>query len=163
MEDDIVDVNIKLSNYDDLVNKFNEEELNNELGDYIYEKIIISKINKDKFFRINIETEFEIDKKEKMIDMIRSYYGNKVKEELIFLKHSYIKDLILCIAGILLLVFAYYIETFTQFVLPEIFVILGWLGIGEMGYGVLFADGKSRLKIRLLKKLTRCKIIINGE
>lgn len=161
MEDDKVDINVKLSNYEVLVNNFNEEELNEELGDYIYKKALLSKIVKNKFFRINIKSEFKIDQKEQIIDMIRSYFGNKVKEEIIFLKHSYMKNLILFIVGIVLLVLAYYIETFTDFLLPEIFVILGWLGIWEMAYGFLFSNSKSRLKIRLLKKLTKCKISIN--
>lgn len=158
-----MDINIKLNNYEDLVNKFNEEELNEELGDYLYKRAVVSKLSKDKFFRINFKIDYEINKKEQITDMIRSYFGNRVKEEIMFLKNSYIKNFILFIVGILLLVLAYYTETFTNFILPEIFVILGWLGIWEMAYGVLFSNSKSRLRIRLLKRLTKCKIKINEE
>ena len=158
-----MDINVNLINREDLVNKFNNKELNGELGDYIYQKAITSKISRDKFFRINIKTDFEISTKEEILDMIRSYYGNKVKEELLHLKRDYIKNSILFIIGIVLLILAYFTKTITDFVLPEIFIIVGWLAIWEMAYGVVFSGGKHRLKIRLLKKLTRCKIIINEE
>ena len=90
-----MDINVKLNNYEDLVNQFNEEELNEELGDYVYKKAVISKISKDKFFRINIKTDFEIKQKEPIVDMVRFYFGNKVKEEIIFLEHAYLKNILL--------------------------------------------------------------------
>lgn len=158
-----MDININLVNKEDLVNKFNNEELNTELGDYIYQKAIISKISRNKFFRINIKTDFEINTREEMLNMVRSYYGNKVKEELLHLKREYIKNSILFIIGIILLILAYFTKTITDFVLPEILIIVGWLAIWEMAYGVVFSGGKHRLKVRILKKLTKCKIIINEE
>lgn len=158
-----MDININLSNQEDLINKFNSKELNRELGDYIYNKALISKMNNKKFFRINIKTDFEISLKDEIVDMIRSYYGYQVKEELIHLKHSYIKNIVLFIVGVALLIAAYFTEIITNFLLPEIFIIIGWLAIGEMAYAVLFSNSKHRLKIRLLKKLTKCKIIINEE
>lgn len=158
-----MDININLVNKEDLINKFNNQELNSELGDYIYQKAVISKISRNKFFRINIKTDFQTNSKEEILDMIRSYYGNKVKEELLHLKRDYIKNSILFIIGIILLILAYFTQTITDFVLPEIFIIVGWLAIWEMAYGVFFYNSKHRLRVRLLKKLTKCKIIINEE
>lgn len=153
-------IDVYLKNIDDFKNKFNYNELNNELGEYIFNKAIIQKITRKKGLKINIQTDFELSEQEKdnMVDILRSYYGNKIKIELIYLKKSYIKSAILFIIGIVLLMAAYFFEHLTKFLLPEIFIIVGWLAIWEMGYNVLFYDSKRRLAISLLKKLTNCHI-----
>lgn len=156
-------IDVYLKNKEEFANKFNGQELNKELGDYIFNKALIHKLNKKQGLKINIKTDFEVDEYEqdKMIDMIRSYYGNLVKVELIYLRTSYIKNIILFLVGIVLLMMSYLFENITKFLLPEIFIIIGWLAIWEMAYGVLFANSKHHLKIKLLKKLTTCYIEIN--
>ena len=157
-------IDISLKNMNEFINKFNSSELNAELGEYIFNKARIYKITRRKGLRLNITIDFEVNEQQKntMIDIIRGYYGNLIKLELIYLKTSYIKSAILFLIGIVLLVLSQVTEIVTSFLLPEIFVIMGWLAIWEMAYNVLFYDSKHRINIKLLKKLTKCYIEINS-
>ena len=153
-------IDVYLKNKNDFINEFNEEELNPNLGDYIFNKALISKLTKKKGFKIRIKSDFEIleTEKEIFIDMIRSYYGHLIKTELIYLNINNLKSAILFLGGIFVLLIAYF---FNNFVIHEVFISMGWLGIWEASYSFLFANGKHRRKEKLLKKLTECYIEIN--
>lgn len=160
-----MNIDIYLKNKEEVANKFNEGELNSELGNYIFNKALINRLNKKQVLKINVKTDFEVNEKgkEKIVDMIRAYYGHLVKVELIYLKTNRIKSLILFVIGVVLLVFAQLIENVTKFLLPEIFIIMGWLAIWEMTYSLLFLNGQQRIKIKILKKLTTCYIGIEQQ
>jgi len=154
----VIDVHLK--NKSKFKNDFNDHELNPNLGDYIFNKALISKLTKKKGLKIRIKSDFEISEieKETFIDMIRSYYGNLIKTELIYLSINNLKSAVLFLVGIFVLLIAYFLN---NFVIHEIFIIIGWLGIWEAIYSFLFANGKHRRKEKLLKKLTECYIEIN--
>lgn len=154
----VIDVHLK--NKESFTNVFNDKELNPELGNYIFHKALIYKLTKKLNLKINIKTDFEVseDDKGNIIDMIRSYYGHLVKTEMIYLNINNLKSVFLLIIGILILFVAYFVK---GFVIHEIFVIIGWLVIGEAVYSVLFANRKRQRRKHLLKKLTTCYIEIN--
>lgn len=134
--------------------------MNPDLGDYIFNKALIYKLTKKKGLKIRINSDFEISEieKEKLIDMIRSYYGHLIKTELIYLNINNLKSAVLFLVGIFVLLITYF---FNNFVIHEIFIIVGWLAIWEAIYSFLFANGKHKRKEKLLKKLTKCYIEIN--
>lgn len=160
-----MNIDIYLKSREDFKNQYNSNELNKDLGDYIFKKASISKLTRKKLLKINIKTDFEMDEFEKnnMIDMIRAYYGNSIKVELIYLKNMYFKNIILFIIGVILLMIAYFFENITDFLLPEIFIIIGWLAIWEMAYNFLFSNSKHYIRIKILKKLTNCYIEIEQK
>ena len=153
-------IELHLKSIDDLTNEFNDKELNSSLGEYIFNKALISKLNKKKNLEIKITTDFEVSEsdKESIVDMIRSYYGNLVKIELIYLGINNSQSIILSFAGILVLFIAYF---FSNFVIHEIFIIIGWLAIWEAGYSLMFSNRKHKRRNQILKKLTNCYIKIN--
>lgn len=160
-----MNIDVFLKDKEQYKNEFNENELNPEFGNYIFNKVLVYNLNKKQKFKINVQTDFEIDETEKnnIVDMIRSYYGNLVKIELINIRITYIKSVVLFVIGTVLIMLSYLFENITRFLLPEIFVIIGWLAIGEMAYSILFSNNKHRLKIKLLKQLTNCHIEINRK
>lgn len=160
-----MNIEIYLKNKEDFRNQFNNNELKVELGDYILNKAHIYKLTRKTDLKLHIETNFEVDEIEKnhMIDMIRSYYGNLIKIELIYLRNSYVKSIVLFFIGIVLLIMSYYSKYITEFLLPEIFIIIGWLAIWETAYNILFSNSKHHLRVKLLKKLTNCYIEIEQK
>lgn len=160
-----MNVEVYLKSKESFVNRFNDKELNSELGDYIFNKALISKLIKKQGLKIKICTNFEVaeEEKESMLDMIRSYYGHLIKTELIYLKINYIKSLILFLVGIVLLSLAYVSEFVTKFVLPEILVIIGWLAIWEAANAILLSNTNHNKKIKILKNLTTCYVEIESK
>ena len=114
MEDKIMIIDVYLKNKDMLTNEFNDKELNSSLGDYIFNKALICKLNKRDNFQIQIKTDFEVSESEKenVIDMIRSYYGHLVKTELIYLEINNFESMILSLIGILVLLITYFLNNF---------------------------------------------------
>lgn len=158
-------IEVYLQDKNDFINKFNKKELNSELGEYIFNRSLVVKDNKKESIIIKLETDFKITKQDKdnMIDQIRSYYGHQIKGELVYLKSSYIKNSILLIIGVILITISYILQSFSGFLLPEIFLIAGWVSIWEMAYSLLFSNNKHRLRIKMLKKLTNCYIEIESK
>lgn len=151
----IININVVLNEEDDLYHKYNKETLNPELSKYIYDECLGHNLKKE--IIINIKANFDMNKelKNKCVNLIRSTYGLEVREQLIYSKYTNFKTIIFCLIGILFLIINQFLSV--NFV-AELFLIIGWLSIWDTLEQVWFVDTKQRIKIKRLKKLTKCKI-----
>lgn len=158
MDNNITSINITISDYSDICNKFNSNMLSEELSNYIYNECK-GKPLKNKV-KININSLFELDddQKEKIVDMIRSNFGIDIKENLLYLKYINIPRIILFIIGIILVFIYTFFDSLNISWLAEIILIIGWLVIWEAAYNYLFLGTKKRMQVKRLKKLTCCEI-----
>jgi len=158
MKNNRINIDVTLSDYSDVYNKFNSNSLSSDLSNYIYDECIGKPIKSN--ININIKSEVELSKeqKSKICDMIRSNYGINIKESSLYLKYFNIKSLVLFLVGIILIVIYSVLTNYNLIWLSEIILIVGWLMIGEAVYNYIFLEVQKRIEIKRYKKLATCKI-----
>lgn len=152
-------IDIIIKDKDDIYNKFNSNKLSSELGNYIYNQSLGCKLKDE--IKINVKTANELTSKEKndIVDMIREYFGLGIQETLIYYKYNNLKKIILFILGILLIYVSHFISIINEFLISEVFLIIGWVAIWEVIENILFVETKKQFKLERLKKLVKCKIV----
>ena len=156
--DNINYIDITLKSFDDSVSKFNDESLNEELGNYILREC--SGLSFREKIVIRIKTQFEITKEQKqdLVGMIRENFGLEISEKLDHVKYENIKKLLLMIAGIIFVLLSEIIPLDHIFIIEEVLLIIGWVAIWEAIDSLIFVDIKRKFDIKRLKQLTTCKI-----
>ena len=153
-----ININITVDNLDDITNKFNNTTLSDELSDYIYNECKGNSLRENIKINIHTSKQFTDEEKEKIVDMIRSNYGIDIKENMLYIKYTNIKGLILFIVGIFLICIYNFLNNFELAWIPETILIISWVVIWEAVYNFIFLEVQKRIEIKRLKKLTNCKI-----
>ena len=152
-------IDITINDKEDFYNKFDNTKLSEELGNYIHNQSLAfsSKYN----YTINIKTDFELSHNEevKITDMIREFFGLTIKEYLIYNKSDNIKRVILTVLGILLICFSHFVEISNEFIISEVFLIIGWGAIWEVFDNMLLSNTKKNHNLASLKRLVKSKIV----
>lgn len=158
MDNKTVNIDIILNSMNDVIEKFNDNKLSNKLSEYIYNECFGTPLKHS--INLNIICNFKISKqeKEKITNMIRHNYGIHIREHLIYLKYDKIRASYLFFIGVMLISISRIINNINDFILGEILLIVGWVTIWESTYNFIFHDGKRRIEIKRLRKLTKCKI-----
>lgn len=149
------EIEIILNEDSNIYNQYNNEQLSNELHEYIYNQFKGVPVNTD--IKMIIKYNFELDdtEKDKLVDKIREDFGIDVKENLINLKIERIKQLFfLCIGTILIFIS----NKFDNASIKEIMSIFGWIWLWEFGYSFCFDTIKTKIQNRRYKKLIKAKI-----
>ena len=142
-------IRVDIDNKEDIFNKFNNQQISEELGDYIYNCAKMFPTNKKITIYINNSVIFSKEEKQQLVDGIREYYGLLVKKKM---------RIILFLIGILLIILSDSFSHIIKFLLPELFLIAGWVAIWEAVYSVLFVDNKIKLEIKKARQLSNCEI-----
>lgn len=144
-------INIELNNYEDAFNKFNKEELAEELASYIFE--IAKQISLDEI-SITIKGDFDVEKQSELESLIRRYYRKKTvlfnRDD----KYDSIFKMLYAFIGIILI----YISSHTDNLLGELFIIAGSVAIWEVVGDFLFQIMKRKREKSIYTRLSRCKI-----
>lgn len=151
-------IDIIINDKEDIYNNFNSSKLSSELGNYIYNQSVGYPIKED--IKINIKIEDEVTKNEKndIVDMIREYFGLSIRETLIYYKYNNFKKITLFILGIILIYISHFVGTINDFLISEVFLIIGWVAIWEVFENILLVETKKKYKLKQFKKLVKCKI-----
>lgn len=157
-----VEISVFISEQKDIVNKFNDDTLSNELSNYIYEECEGYPINSE--FQINIETAFPLTDKQKniIVDLIHANYGILVRENLIYQKKKKNLEILLFIIGFVFVLSSHLIGNIGFLLFDEVILIIGWVFIWEFAYSVFFHDIKRKIEINRYKKLAKCKVHFLG-
>lgn len=139
-------------------NPFNENKLSDALSNHILEECKGFDYNSE--IEIHIKTKFNPTREEKIniINMIRSNYGNDIKENGVYMNHLYKRNVVFFVGGCLITAYSFIIEK-TLPIISEIILIIGWIGIWEVLYSIFFSESKKRLETKRLKQLANSKII----
>ena len=156
----IIEINLKSK--DSYKNPYNENKLSTKLTEYILEEC------KGIPYNCKIElvfySQFELTKTEriKLINMVRSHYGNEISENIVYHDSLFKKDFFLFLFGCLFIAISVGIKANLP-VSSEISLIIGWVGVWEVIYSLFFSDYKTRLKIKRLRQLTNSKITFKNK
>ena len=146
-------INIENDNY---INKYNSNNLSKDLSNYIYEECKGKPFNNKILILIKTNIELTEDKQKDIINKIHNNYKSDLEENLLIIKYSTIKKMLIFLLGIIFIYVSYVIKI--NFVLSETILIIGWVTVWEAAYAWLFESDKIRLKIKRLKKLSNCNI-----
>ena len=156
-----IKIEIELNEKSKIYNEFNNNQLSDELSNYIYNQCKgISNISD---IELNINHNFKMtdDEQIKLVDAIRANYGIDVKENLIRIKQEHFKELLFLMLGILLLIFSNLFNYINASLVDEVISIFGCVTIWEVAYNIIFVETKIRLQNKRFKKLTEIKINFN--
>jgi len=156
-----LNIEIILTKETKIYNEFNNNQLSDNLSNYIYNqcKGVPSGTN----ISLNINHNFEINEEEKnkLIDCIRENYGLDIRENLLKLKHEHQKEIVFILLGSILLLISYFFNYIHTPLIGEIISIFGCVVIWEIAYNIFFIETKIRLQNKRLKKITEAKINFN--
>ena len=102
MEVNIIEVDIKSK--DIAFNIFNENQISDEMGKYIFQHAKKSDINSKLIINIDNKVKFNTKEQERLVDAIREHFGLLIREKLRYIRFNNIKKMILIFIGILLVV-----------------------------------------------------------
>ncbi len=146
-------IDIKLTSLEDAVNKYNSNIICDELNTYIinsYKATPSKNIN----ITLNIKGFNNKDEQAKLITCIHNYYEIKFKQiKKITDQDAYFRFILIIIGIISILISE---QLFA--LLSEIFLIAGWLIIGEALYDLLFNEIKRDKQYKAYNSLAKCKI-----
>ena len=160
MKDNLT-INIKINSIDDITNNFNDNKLSDELGKYIYDECLGTPLSKTPILNFNFKDMPKKGEQEKIVDMIRSYYGLEIKEEMMHMEYNNIKMSFLIVLGVIFILISNLLSSI--FWLEEVLLIIVWVLIWEVVYDLVFEETKKHIKIKRFKKLTKCKINFKSE
>lgn len=144
-------INIELNNYNDAFNKFNREELSEELASYIFE--IAKQISLDEI-SITIKGEFDEEKQSELESLIRRYYRKKTVLFNRNDKYNNIFKMVFALIGLALINASIHVHD----LLGELFLIAGSVAIWEVVADFLFEIMKRKRKKNIYTRLSRCNI-----
>ncbi len=147
---------ININDEKDYENKYNFNNLSTELSNYIYEECKGKPINNKISIIIKASYKIKDKEKEEIINKIHNNYKTDLNEQLLMIKYSNSKNIVVFLLGILFLYLYYFIKI--NFVLSEMILIVGWVAIWEAVYAWLFVRDKNNIQIKRLKKLANCEI-----
>lgn len=147
---------INIDNEDDYINKYNSNNLSAELSNYIYEECKGKPFNNKISILIKSNFKLKEEKRKDIVNKIHNNYKIDLEENLLIIKYSAIKKMLIFVLGIIFLYMSYILKI--NFVLSETILIIGWVAIWEAAYAWLFESDKIRIRIKRLKKLSVCDI-----
>lgn len=147
-------IEIDLHDKYDLVEKYNENKISNELIKYIIKEAIPIRKNEKIKIVINVKCNtINRDCKEFLKEGLIEEYNKSIQEH----KITDIKQICLLILGIIFLFLSSNINN--EVIWKEILLITGWVPIWEVIDLELFSNTKGKGKIKIINKLLNSEII----
>ena len=154
----MIKINITLQNYNEALNKFNTNLLDNDLDQFIFNNCKhVTK--KEKISLIINSDNLNIEQQNQLKSIIHNYYRKEYNHfKKIDQYHDYFRGILL----ILGIIFIFLSEIFFS-VVKELFLIAGWVVIWEIVYDILFSGIKRKKEKMMYKKLAKCQIEFNNN
>lgn len=149
-------VKIIVDDSEDIFNKFDRNDISDELATYIENRC--SRVKKNEMI-IEIYTDNKLDEnyKERIVNAIRTHFGLETKYNILDMKKRKILNAIYFLSGIFILLFKNLLPLTTT--VNEIIDILGCFIIWESTFNLFFTDNELDLKTDRAKKISNCRII----
>lgn len=142
----------------DLFEKWNPKRLSRDLIDYIAKEMKKCSVRESVEIEVIMKNALSKEEKDALVDFIRSHYGLAVQREKKLQNVRKIKKYLLLLCGILLIAFSTYLSKIFVDIIPELFLIAGWVVVWEFVYELLFTDIFQRVTILQERKLASCPI-----
>jgi len=147
------EIRIDINNKYDLIEKYNNRKINDELIGYIIEEASYIKGFEDIKIVVNKKCYIKRDSTKLIREGLKVEYNKSLEEN----NRNNKKQLIFLILGITFIFLSTLIGE--DIIWKEVLLISGWVPIWEMIEVALFADASGRKKRRIIRKLLNSEII----
>lgn len=151
------EIKIVIDENTQIYNIFNDNQISDELQQYIYNQFKGVPIDTDIALVVYHNFELSWFEKKRLADKIRESYGLDIKENLINIKIERLKQIGFFIVGILLLLLSNFFTSIHLILIDQIFSIFGWVVICEL-YSFAFFWIKTKVENKRFLKLIRAKV-----
>ena len=152
-------INIMITKDSPIFKPFNDSQLSDELSIYILEQFRGVPFKTDVILNICPNYKMTDAEKRKLVNEIRENYGLDIKENLLRLKLSRIKELLILFIGLILIAIAHLIVSETYYLLQQFLSIFGWVLVYECCSNFSFHNTKLIYQNKRYVKLITSKII----
>lgn len=148
-------VNIYVDSIDELFNQFDDEDISDELANYIEKRC--SRAKNKMIIKVHTKNKLTYAEKDRIVDSIRSHFGLEIKylsrdnERMNFVNFIYF------IVGILIIGIDYVLPINEIF--NEVIDLLGCFIIWESAFNLFFTDNEMDRSIDYAKKIIQAKIV----
>lgn len=156
-------ITINLQDKEDYTSVYNNQRLCPELLSYILEEQKGIPLNHNIEFEIKSNNKLSENEKNDFIDILRSNLGQDIKESYLHKKFIQIRACFLFIIGTLFILFSFFMSKQATTIFSEFSLIIGWVGIWEATYILLFDNVQTKIKIKKYKKLVGAKVIFHED
>lgn len=148
-------IEIDLNNKYDLIDKYNEKKISNEIIEYIIKQ---AKLLRNKQVKIIINNNCHIDKDITRLikEGLKEEYDRSLEEH----HTNNVKQILFLILGITFIFLSTLIDD--GVIWKEVLLISGWVPIWEMIEVELFPDVDGRRKRKLIKRLLHSEIVVEN-
>lgn len=151
-------IEININNYEDVIEKFDNDKLSNDLANFIYNQYMALPINRKP--EINIKTICDLTEEQQgnIADIIHKHFGLEVQKSIVAFRHKIKYQVLLFLIGVLLIAVSNLNFMSELGTIHELFLIAGWVAVWELIYDGFFVDFKEKIKRKRYKKLSNIKI-----
>ena len=153
-------INILIDEETDFISNYNHNMLNPQLSSYILEELRGKSLKKGLTIKINGNYFKTPEEKDKFLKLLRTEFSLSINDYAMNMKYSVYISLFLGILGIIFIIISNLIN---DVIFKEISLIIGWLGIWESTYNLIFNEGKNKIMLNRLKRILKAKIIFEEK
>jgi len=151
-------INIMINKNSNLYNEFNNNQLSNELSQYIYNQFKGLPLNSNVSLLVQHNYKMSDLEKKKLVDEIRKHFGLSIKENHVISTIEYFKRFVLLFFGILFLLIPHFLKTEYFYLLNELLSIFAWVAMWEFVDSLVFLNIKTKLESKRYLKIIKAKI-----
>lgn len=152
----IIEINIQ--NFDEITEKYNTNELSDDLAKYIFNHAMAIPIIQNPEINVKSNEELSDEEKDKLSDMIHRHFGLEVQKSIIMSTYKRNYQILLFLIGLFLITLSNLGFILKMSTIHELFLIFGWVAVWELIYDGLFTNYKAKIKRKRYKKLSNVKI-----
>ncbi len=152
-------IKVILEEESELFNKFDNDELSKELGEYIFQEY--ENVKDSDSVVIEFYTSFKLDesKEEDIIKLIRHYFKKQIEESNSYYKFDNIKKIISFFVGMLIIFISDLCYYRSSHFIGEVLSIVGSVAIWGVFDGIITTIFNNRINKAKLNKLIKSKIM----
>lgn len=152
-------IRVILEEESELFNKFDNDELSKELGEYIFQEY--ENVKESDSVVIEFYTSFKLDeaKEEDIIKLIRQYFKKQIEESNSYNKFDNIKKIISFFVGMLIIFISDLCYYRSSHFVGEILSIVGSVAIWGVFDGIITTIFNNKINKAKLNKLIKSKIM----
>lgn len=151
-------IEININEYEDVIEKFDDNKLSRELANFIYNQYTALSVNKNVEINVKSTCNLTEEQENNIADMIHRHFGLETQKSILTFKYKTKYQILLFLFGIFLIALSNISFVSNLSTLHEILLIFGWVAVWELIYDIMFVDIKENIKKRRFRKLSKVKI-----
>lgn len=151
-------IDVDINDKEDYISKYNDDVLNEELYDYIYDRALYMNVDEDIFINISFDYKASDEEKDRVKKLIYEAFKAGINRENVYMKAMSSKDMLLILLGFVGLGLSFLFNYLNHIIISEVFMIIGWVSLWEIADRILFIYKDEKNKKKKCLQLMNAKI-----